>query len=145
MKKLSVILLLLGLVVIAGCHNDKEEESVVCTCELRQINIRAVYTDGTPVVLDKFETINLETGQKMEFGGDTHYIMDAYYKDSGQYPVMNDDYRKELENKPLKIKFLGYKNEQVVIEEAFIVSADECHVYMVDGNDSVIFPLPDKH
>ena len=125
MKKISVILLLLGLVVIAGCHNDKEEESVVCTCELRQINIRAVYTDGTPVVLDKFETIN--------------------YKDSGQYPVMNDDYRKELENKPLKIKFLGYKNEQVVIEEAFIVSADECHVYMVDGNDSVILPLPDKH
>lgn len=139
MKKISVILLLLGLVVIAGCHNDKEEESVVCTCELRQINIRAVYTDGTPVILDKFETINLETGQKMEFG------MDAYYKDSGQYPVMNDDYRKELENKPLKIKFLGYKNEQVVIEEAFIVSADECHVYMVDGNDSVILPLPDKH
>lgn len=71
--------------------------------------------------------------------------MDAYYKDSGQYPVMNDDYRKELENKPLKIKFLGYKNEQVVIEEAFIVSADECHVYMVDGNDSVILPLPDKY
>ena len=42
--------------------------------------------------------------------------------------VMNDDYRKELENKPLKIKFLGYKNEQVVIEEAFIVSADECRL-----------------
>ena len=41
MKKISVILLLLGLVVIAGCHNDKEEESVVCTCELRQINICA--------------------------------------------------------------------------------------------------------
>ena len=84
MKKMSVILLLLGLIVIAGCHNDKEEEIIVCTCDFRQINIRAVYTDGTPVILDKFETINLETGQKMEFG------MDAYYKDSGQYPVMNE-------------------------------------------------------
>lgn len=144
MKKLSVILLLLGLVVIAGCHNDKEEESVVCTCELLQISIRAVYTDGTPVVLDKFETINLETGQKMELGMNAHY-MDAYYKDSGQYPFMDDNYKNVLKNNPLKIKFLGYKNEQVVIEEAFIVSADECHVYMVDGNDSVILPLPDKH
>ena len=25
MKKMSVILLLLGLIVIAGCHNDKED------------------------------------------------------------------------------------------------------------------------
>jgi len=139
MKKISVILLLLGLIVIAGCHNDKEEEIIVCTCDLRQINIRAVYADGTPVVLDKFETINLETGQEMALG------LDAYYEDSGQYPVMDDNYKNVLKNKPLKIKFLGYKNEQVVIEEAFIVSADECHVYMVDGNDSVILPLPDKH
>lgn len=44
------------------------------------ISARSIFVrlyDGTPVILDKFETINLETGQKMEFG------MDAYYKDSG--------------------------------------------------------------
>lgn len=41
MKKMSVILLLLGLIVIAGCHNDKEEEIIVVQW-FRQIKIRAV-------------------------------------------------------------------------------------------------------
>jgi hypothetical protein len=84
---------------------------------------------GQPVQLDDAYTMVSKTGQRIPL---------ERRANEGQYTVLDDSYRKELENRQDEFKFVGMKNGAKVVEETYQISADCCHVKKVSGKDVVV-------
>jgi hypothetical protein len=78
--------------------------------------------------LDDFYTIRNSTADTLIFEG-------APFQNS--YTVLDDNYQQILENKQENFKFIGIKSGIKVIEENFVISADQCHISKVSGKNSV--------
>ena len=91
-------------------------------------------TDGQqqPVQLDEAYTLRLSSGEKIRF--DKNPV-------SGHYTVLDDSYQKRLQNTATDFKFVGYRHGKVVVEQAFRIGADCCHINLVTGaTDLVVQP-----
>jgi hypothetical protein len=58
------------------------------------------------------------------------------------YPVLEDNYLPKLKNSQDTFHFIGEINQVVVVNEVFVISADQCHISKVSG--SKIIYLQDK-
>ena len=54
------------------------------------------------------------------------------------YVVLDDNYQFHLVNKTEAFTFIGLINDQVVVNEEYIISADRCHINKVSGRDEII-------
>ncbi len=105
--------------------NCKNESSTPCTMEFRYITITV---HGN--VLDDFYTLRTSNGDtiryaKNEIPGDSIYI------------VLNDNYQQSLKNSSDTFIFRGLINDSVVVNEPFVIKADECHIEYVSGKTEV--------
>ena len=97
----------------------------ICTEEFRTIGVFVIGES-----LDEFYTIH-------ESSGDTlHFEYDA--TNQNFYPVLDDSYKYYFTHSTETFLFYGIRNGQVVIEETFVIKADECHIDKVSGVESVV-------
>jgi hypothetical protein len=57
---------------------------------------------------------------------------------NGSYPVANDSQQNLFRHNDVEVEFTGYVNGSVVIQKRFIVTADCCHISLVQG-DTVFY------
>ena len=114
---LTVLIVLWG--IFPSC-NDKED--VPCTMEFRTIGITV-----TGDSLTDYYTIRLSTADTLRFIYGNPFIENHWY------PVLDDNYQSKIANSQENFRFIGKINDTVVVNEAFIIKADACHIDKVSG------------
>ncbi|MBI5541912.1 MAG: hypothetical protein HY951_17785 [Bacteroidia bacterium] len=117
--KLSVGLVLF-LIVFSCRHKDDE---VSCTSMFASVGIEV--NGGT---LDSYFTIRNSTHDTIRFTNGVFQNL---------YTVLDDNYLQIIKNKQENFKFIGVKSGNIVVDENFVISADECHISKVSGVNSV--------
>ena len=93
-------------------------------------NPRPKYEDGTPVVLDNYEVIEVATGKVRDvpnWGEEFH-----------TYTIASDLDREEFAGKEIELQLVGKIGEKIVVTENYVVSANCCHIYLVKGDKEVV-------
>lgn len=122
------------LLILNCAYNDNtrsECSDAICTEQFRNINILIKHTDGDPVSLKSFKVTDLENNKDL-----TLSLTDegwAAVRRTGSYPIFNDGYVHEYWNKESRIEFLGFIDNQVVVDQIYTVAANCCHVYLKEG------------
>lgn len=115
----AVFLIYILALVFSSCA--EKEKPVMCTMEFRTVSI---IVNGDP--LDEFFTIRLKTNDTLRLSSDNLI-------DPNTYPVLDDSFQKILEGKTEEFRFLGFKNNVMVVNEPFVIRADKCHIEYVSG------------
>ena len=114
--------MVVSILILISCTKDEE---VICTMEYRYISI-----DVKGGILDDFYTIR-------KYNGDTI----RYEKDNiignNSYIILSDNYQNKIKNKEEIFIFKGYITDSLVVNEQFIIKADECHIDYVSGKKEI--------
>ena len=57
---------------------------------------------------------------------------------SGSYPITNDLHKAQLFKQNEELMFIGSMDNKVIVNEKYIITADESHVKLVLGKQSVV-------
>jgi len=101
------------------------KEEIACTEEFRTVSIKV-----TGDTLTDFYTIRISNSDTIRIPADG-------YPDAYTYPVLNDNYQSVIANSQESFTFIGKINDTVVVNEAFVISADNCHIDKVSGKNGV--------
>jgi hypothetical protein len=124
MKK--VFLLLVPVIALAGCIKCYDDG--VCTEEFRTIGLKVESPNKTPVALDSSYTIRVSNNERIRPQQSTM---------AGYYVVLDDSYHAKLKKAEDDFRFVGWRNNQVVVDQAFRIAGDNCHIIKRSGPDSV--------
>lgn len=136
MKNLLFFASLCMAILYTGCSSDKNSDraedcsGVNCTDEFCNIGVKMKYEDGTPVVLDNYEVIEVATGKVRDvpnWGEEFH-----------TYTIASDLDREEFLGKEIELQLVGKIGEKTVVTENYVVSANCCHTYLVKGDKEVV-------
>ena len=116
------ILIVVSILIIISCTKDEE---VICTMEYRYISI-----DVKGGILDDFYTIRKYTGDTIRNEKDNII-------GSNSYIILSDNYQNKIKNKEEIFIFKGYITDSLVVNEQFIIKADECHINYVSGKKEI--------
>ena len=116
------ILIVVSILILISCTKDEE---VICTMEYRYISI-----DVKGGILDDFYTIRKYTGDTIRNEKDNII-------GSNSYIILSDNYQNKIKNKEEIFIFKGYITDSLVVNEQFIIKADECHIDYVSGNKEI--------
>ncbi len=102
-----------------------------------QKNWEYIYLDirtqtGTPVYLTKVKLVRKEDGAILY----EHNVSEGYA--GFDYTLIEDSFQKTLRNKRVEVSFLGYRNDLLLVNKDFVVTADCCHVSLVEGSLQVV-------
>lgn len=117
-----IIGLLLIITVTYSCINDH----INCTEEFRMIGI--IITGDS---LSDFYTIRVLNSETIPFNPGIGFPYDNWY------PVLDDGFQNVIANSQEAFRFIGVISDSIVVDEDFIISADDCHISKVSGKDSV--------
>ena len=124
MKKFSLhIIIFFTILFFISCA--KEEEEVICTMEWRYISI-----DVKGGVLDNFYTIRKYTGDTIRYEKDNIIGNNSYI-------ILSDNYQNKIKNKEEIFIFKGYITDSLVVNEQYVIKADECHINYVSGKKEI--------
>ena len=116
------ILIVVSVLILISCTKDEE---VICSMEYRYISI-----DVKGGILDDFYTIR-------KYNGDTI----RYEKDNiignNSYIILSDNYQNKIKNKEEIFIFKGYITDSLVVNEQYVIKADECHINYVSGKKEI--------
>lgn len=131
MKVLKIILpfLLLGLL---SCNEDASPNDQDCPTELlcteQFVSLTfSPRTNGEFVELDSYYTRNLDNGNTYIFNAQNNLPISEFYI------VISDSEMDEVAKDGTNLRFFGTKDNQLVIEQDFIVGHDCCHVIPLEG------------
>ena len=136
MKNLLFFASLFFAILCTGCSSDKDNSDtkdcseVNCTKEFCNIGVKMKYEDGTPVVLDSYEVIEVATGKVRDvpnWGEEFH-----------RYIIASDLDRKEFAGKEIELQFVGKIGEKIVVTKNYVVSANCCHTYLLKGDEEIV-------
>lgn len=129
MKKIKILnfLLILAIIMFVSCKSESQNNSVVCTMEFRTITIN-VQGD----TLDHFYTIKVTSGDTIRLNSGNTF-------GSNTYPVLDDSYQSNIANRTEQFRFVGLKNNAIIVDELFTIKADLCHIEYVNGNQIIYF------
>jgi len=123
MKKFSLhIIIFFTILFFISCA---KEEEVICTMEWRYISI-----DVKGCVLDDFYTIRKYTGDTIRYEKDNIIGNNSYI-------ILSDNYQNKIKNKEEIFIFKGYITDSLVVNEQYIIKADECHINYVSGKKEI--------
>ena len=109
------------LIIFYSCIN-RNRNAVVCTMEFRTV---AIKVNGDS--LHSFFTIRQNTGDTIRFNQSNIF-------NNNSYPVLDDSYQSRIVNITENFRFIGIINDSIVVNEPFVIKADECHIQYVSGN-----------
>lgn len=116
------ILIVVSILIVSSCT---KEEEVICTMEWRYISI-----DVKGGVLDNFYTIRKYTGDTIRYEKDN-------ILGNNSYIILSDNYQNKIKNKEEIFIFKGYITDSLVVNEQYIIKADECHINYVSGKKEI--------
>ena len=116
------ILIVVSVLILISCTKDEE---VICTMEYRYISI-----DVKGGILDDFYTIRKYTGDTIRYEKDNIIGNNSYI-------ILSDNYQNKIKNKEEIFIFKGYITDSLVVNEQFIIKADECHIDYVSGKKEI--------
>ena len=116
------ILMVVSILILISCTKDEE---VICTMEYRYISI-----DVKGGILDDFYTIRKYTGDTIRNEKDNIIGNNSYI-------ILSDNYQNKIKNKEEIFIFKGYITDSLVVNEQFIIKADECHINYVSGKKEI--------
>ena len=123
MKKFSLhIIIFFTILFFISCA---KEEEVICTMEWRYISI-----DVKGGILDDFYTIRKYTGDTIRNEKDNII-------GSNSYIILSDNYQNKIKNKEEIFIFKGYITDSLVVNEQYVIKADECHINYVSGKKEI--------
>jgi len=123
MKKFSLhIIIFFTILFFISCA---KEEEVICTMEWRYISI-----DVKGGVLDNFYTIRKYTGDTIRYEKDN-------ILGNNSYIILSDNYQNKIKNREEIFIFKGYITDSLVVNEQYIIKADECHINYVSGKKEI--------
>ena len=102
---------------------------MVCTEEFRMITLQVGNDSHLPATLDEVYTLRTGSTQKLYF--------DQPFTE-GRYVVLDDSYHSHLKNKEADFRFIGIKNNTVVVDQVFRIAGDNCHIIKKSGPDGVM-------
>ncbi len=122
-KSFSVFIL--TLVFFLNSTSCKRDNEVSCTEEYRYVTITI-----NGVVLDDFFTLRNINGDTIRYEKDT-------FIGNNVYIVLSDSYQNVIKNKVENFTFKGLINDSIVVNEQFVIKADECHIEYISGKTEV--------
>jgi hypothetical protein len=136
MKKCLILPLILIGVLVPGCEgvtdkvNETDCSATFCTMEFRSVMVVLKHkSDSTLFHLTDYKvnrvTDNLDVTP-------AHDNLSGY---SGYYSVANDSKKDLYKFKNVEVVFTGYVNNSIIIQKRFTITADCCHISLVDGDN----------
>ena len=116
------ILMVVSNLILISCA---KEEEVICTMEYRYISI-----DVKGGILDDFYTIRKYTGDTIRNEKDNIIGNNSYI-------ILSDNYQNKIKNKEEIFIFKGYITDSLVVNEQYVIKADECHIDYVSGKKEI--------
>ena len=116
------ILIVVSILILISCTKDEE---VICTMEYRYISI-----DVKGGILDDFYTIRKYTGDTIRYEKDN-------ILGNNSYIILSDNYQNKIKNKEEIFIFKGYITDSLVVNEQYVIKADECHIDYVSGKKEI--------
>ena len=116
------ILIVVSILILISCTKDEE---VICTMEYRYISI-----DVKGGILDDFYTIRKYTGDTIRNEKDNIIGNNSYI-------ILSDNYQNKIKNKEEIFIFKGYITDSLVVNEQYVIKADECHIDYVSGKKEI--------
>ena len=136
MTKINILILLSAIIFIScDCNGDSDCNNVACTEEFVMITVNIVDGNQNPIILDDFKVVDIDNNIDL-----TDDLKDYYqsYLNDGTYPIFDDRFQQDYQNQEIELQFIGYIEDQEVINEYYLVGADCCHVYPISGNYYII-------
>ena len=133
LKKLTGILILFSCLLI-DCDSDSKFDCafVPCTAIFKMIVITIKHeSDSSAYLLTNYKVIRVSDGKDITLANDLPI-------NQGYYPITSDNEINIYRNKDVELEFSGYLNDNLVIKKRFIVTADCCHISLVNG-ESVFY------
>ena len=124
MKKL--LLLVFSVITFSACDNSDDR---ICTEEFRMIIVSIRNNAHQPDALDSTYTVRQASGEK---------IRPEQTMGAGLYVVLDDNFQPTLKNKEEDFRFIGWKNNAVIVDQPYRIGADNCHIYKKTGADSLM-------
>ena len=109
------------IILFCSCIN-RNSNAIICTMEFRTI---AIKVNGDS--LHNFFTIRQNTGDTIRFNQGNIF-------NKNSYPVLDDSYQSRIVNNAENFRFIGIINDSIVVNELFVIKADQCHIQYVSGN-----------
>lgn len=107
-------------------------EDVGCQKYWEYIHLNIRTQVGTPAFLTKTKLVRKEDGVILY----ENNVIEGYA--GFEYTLIEDGFQKTFRNKPVEVSFLGYRNEVLLVNQDFVVTADCCHVAVVEGSLQVV-------
>ena len=105
-------------------ENYPDEENTFCTDIYKHVSLQLRYYDGRFVLLDSSKVHWVSQNRFLEQNSVSWNEARAW----GNYTIVDDGMRKELEGKQEIMRFTGYLKGEIVCEHNVLVGADRCHV-----------------
>jgi hypothetical protein len=138
MKKYFILFIIIISTLILQCESDSDSvnetdcTSAICTTIYLSITITIKHkTDSTLYHLTDYKVNRVSDNSDVT---PNHDNLSGY---SGYYPLANDGNIDLYKFKNVEVEFTGYVNNSIVIQKRFIVTADCCHISLVEGNVSL--------
>lgn len=121
MKYFLSLTILLALLI--GCSKDDE---VICTNEFRFVGLLV-----TGDSLTEYYTVRNSNNDTLRFDQCISYPEERWYL------ILDDSYSETLKNNQENFRFIGLINDSLVIDENYLISADDCHINKDTGEREV--------
>ena len=108
-------------IVVGACQPNIK----VCTTEFESVGVQVLgdsLTSFYTIRLTNSDTIRLSTGIEAQ----THW-----------YLILDDSYRQRLANSQESFRFVGKRGQRIIIQEDYVIAADECHIKKVSGKSEI--------
>lgn len=107
-------------------------DGVACQKYWEYIHLNIRTRAGTPAYLTKVKLVRKEDGATLYESN----VIEGYA--GFEYTLIDDGFQKTFRNKRVVISFLGYRNDELLVNHDFVVTADCCHVSVVEGALQVV-------
>ncbi len=125
------LLVALSVFMCVGCSDNKSTDcsEAICTDVYISIPITVIYEDGSIAKLDSYEVKEVETGKVRDVWGP----IEGY----DACTIASDLDREDFYNKEVKLQLIGKIAGKIVVQEEYTVTADCCHVCLLEGNKTI--------
>jgi hypothetical protein len=131
LRKILVTASVLFSLLFIECDDDNRFscDFAICTMEFRSIVVSLKHeNDSTAFVLTDYKVIRISDNKDITISDDN--LTD----NNGYYPITNDTKVDLFKFKNVEVEFTGYFNRAIVIQKRFTVTADCCHISLVEGD-----------
>ncbi len=131
MKKTGLAALIVMMFIIQGCVEDSQplecSNDIGCTEVFVTFTYAPTDNQGNAIILDSYYSQNLDNGQTYSF------VEEDVQLNQGLYTVITDAQMDQLASSGTGIRFIGLKNDEIVLQQDFVIGHDCCHIVPVQG------------